>query len=65
MILEGSELKLLDDLIDLPIKFIQIELINYNSVEQNVNFFNFNEYNQENLVDIIKNLKEDLKNIIN
>ena len=64
MILEGSELKLLDDLIDLPIKFIQIELINYNSVEQNVNFFNFNEYNQENLVDIIKNLKEDLKNII-
>ena len=61
MILEGSELKLLDDLIDLPIKFIQIELINYNSVEQNVNFFNFNEYNQENLVNIIKNLKEDLK----
>ena len=39
MILEGSELKLLDDLIDLPIKFIQIELINYNSVEQNVNFW--------------------------
>ena len=32
--IEGSELKLLDDLNNLAIRSIQIELINYNSIEK-------------------------------
>ena len=36
--IEGSELKLIDDLLNSDIKSIQIEIINYNSIEENINF---------------------------
>ena len=36
--IEGSELKLIDDLLNCDIKSIQIEIINYNSIEENINF---------------------------
>ena len=36
--IEGSELKLLDDLKTINFKLLQIELINYNDIEDNLNF---------------------------
>ena len=50
--IEGSELKLLDDLLTLPISSIPIELINYNSIKENMAFINalLNKYNFVNFV---------------
>jgi len=50
--IEGSELKLLNDLLTLPINSIQIELINYNSIKENIDFINAlsNKYNFVNFV---------------
>tara|TARA_B100001093_G_scaffold363692_1_gene348451 strand:- start:1572 stop:2495 length:924 start_codon:yes stop_codon:yes gene_type:complete len=36
--IEGSELNLIEDLLKADIKSIQIEIINYNSIEENINF---------------------------
>ena len=54
--IEGSELKLLDDLLKIPITSIQIELINKNPIEQNINFikelsqfYNIVDYNNQKL----------------
>ena len=50
--IEGAELKLLDDLKKINFKLLQIELINYNELENNLifirelsNFCNFYDYN--------------------
>ena len=55
--IEGSELKLLNDLNNLPIKSIQIELINYNSIEKIVHFiktlsknFNYVKYDNQKII---------------
>ena len=64
--IEGSELNLLTDLKKLFFKSIQIELINYNSIESNINFVKelhpiYNFYNPVNWEQL--NF-EDLQNLI-
>lgn len=68
--IEGSEIKLLDDLLNLNIKSIQIEIINYNSISVNIhflqalsknyNFVNFNSLEIESINDIIDITKNTL-----
>lgn len=69
--IEGSELKLLDDLLTLPINSIQIELINYNSIKENIafikalsnkyNFVNYHNQKEESLDKMIKTIENILK----
>lgn len=68
--IEGSELKLLSDLKEILPKSIQIELINYNSIESNFKFLEqlseyYNFYNPKDwaLLDI-KNLKQIVKDTL-
>ena len=57
--IEGSELKLLNDLNNLSIKSIQIEFINYNSIEKIIHFiktlsnnFHFVKYDNQKIIDL-------------
>ena len=69
--IEGSELKLLEDLISLPIKLIQIELINSNPINDNLKFldklskryylYDFKTHNIIKLQDMILNLEDHFK----
>ena len=69
--IEGSELKLLEDLISLPIKLIQIELINSNPINDNLKFldklskryylYDFKTHNIIRLQDMILNLEDHFK----
>lgn len=69
--IEGGELKLLDDLIYLPIKSIQIELIKDNLIYENINFlkkistkyrfYNFENHTQIKVNKIIDGLEEHFK----
>ena len=70
--IEGSELKLLNDLLDLPIKSMQVELIRDNPLDANIEFlnklsykyqiYNFTSHVKENVNDVIKNLDKHFKN---
>ena len=58
--IEGSEKNLLDDLLGLEISSIQVELINYNSIKQNVSFlkafskkYNFYDINNKNKIEAV------------
>ena len=69
--IEGSELKLLNDLLNLPIKSMQIELIKDNPLDANIEFlnkisykyqfYNFTSHVKENVDDLIKNLEKHFK----
>ena len=69
--IEGSELKLLEDLISLPIKLIQIELINANPINDNLKFldklsekyyfYDFTTHNMIKLKDMELNLEDHFK----
>ena len=57
--IEGSELKLLNDLNNLSIKSIQIELINYNSMEKIIHFvkklsnnFQYVKYDNQKIINL-------------
>ena len=68
--IEGSELKLLSDLNKILPNSIQIELINYNSIESNFKFLEqlseyYNFYNPKDWVLFnIKNLKQTVKDTL-
>ena len=69
--IEGSELKLLKVLISLPIKLIQIELINANPINDNLKFldklskkyyfYDFTTHNMIKLKDMVLNLEDHFK----
>ena len=61
--IEGSELKLLNDLLTLPINSIQIELINYNSIKENIDFIKALS-NKYNFVNFVNHKLESIDNMI-
>ena len=70
--IDEAMIELLNDLLDLPIKSMQIELIKDNPLNANIEFlnklfykyqfYNFTSHIKENVDDLIKNLEKHFKN---